>query len=75
MEDVAIFVYPNLKDRLVNVPVGTTWMTQTNVLKLSDALRHHNPVRMVRNAFPRNKCVMVVLTVWMDLMKWAVSNS
>lgn len=75
MEDVAIFVYQTLKDRLVNVPVGTTWPTQANVLKLPNALHHYSPVRMARNAFPWSKCVMVVQTVWMDLMKWAVSNS
>lgn len=69
MEDVATFVYQTLKDRLVNVPVATTWLTQTDVLKLSDALRHYKPVRMVRNAFPWSKCVMVMLTVWMHLMK------
>lgn len=72
MEDVAIYVYQTLKDRLVNVPVGTTWLTQTNAWKLSDALRHHYPVRMVRDAFPWSKYVMVVLTAWMNLMKWAV---
>ncbi|KAB1257521.1 Low-density lipoprotein receptor-related protein 2 [Camelus dromedarius] len=70
MEDAAISVYQTLKDRLVNVPVGTTWLTDINVLKLSNALRHHNPVRMVRSAFPWSKFVMVKLTVWMDLMKW-----
>lgn len=75
MEDVAIFVYQILKDRLVNVPMGTTWLTQINVLKLSSALHHYNPVRMVRSAFSWSKFVMVRLTVWMDLMKWAVSNS
>lgn len=75
MEGAAISVCQTPKDGLVNVPVGTTWLTQADVVKPSCALSHHNPVRMVRSAFPWSKFVMAMPTVWMDLMKWAVSNS
>lgn len=75
MEDVATSVYQIPRVRLASVPVGTTWLMQTNVLRLSSALCLHSLVRMVRNAFPWSKFAMVIVTVLMDLMKWTVSTA
>jgi hypothetical protein len=63
MEDVAISVYQTPRDRLASVLMDTTLLMQTNVLKLSGALPHQNPVRMVRNAFPWSNFVMDMLIV------------
>lgn len=71
MEDVAIFVSQTLKDRFLDVPGSTTRLMANTRTGAVGCLAPSHPVRMLRHAFPWNKFMIVLLTVWRHLVTWA----